>query len=275
MTSTPDPLSAIRQPFRVHRWRHELGNYAALRLTRCDGAIVSMHQSGTHWLKFMLANAMALHYGVEPPCYNHANDIIGGTKDAPPAAPLPHLISTHSIAPLVCQLPAVGRFVRWPPTILLVRDFRESLVSNYRKWRHRYGIPFSDFLRGDVSGRRFNSDIWWCVRFQNAWGAVLRRSPRRFLVVRYEDLSHDAHAELARVTTHLGLAIPPALLHRGVVLATRDNMAARADPERPPGEVNPVSASALAEYGVADRAFIESVAARMLHEPFGYAYDRW
>ena len=56
-----------------------------------------MHQSGTHWLKFMLANALSYQYGSPPPAYNHANDIIGGPRDAIVYPQLPRLISSHSM----------------------------------------------------------------------------------------------------------------------------------------------------------------------------------
>ncbi len=265
--------TAIR--FHFHRCRHELGNYAALRLPRFDGAIVSMHQSGTHWLKYMLANAMSAHYGLPPPRYNHANDIIGGTRDPRPFAYLPHLVSTHSIPPLVCTVPWVARTVRWPPVVLLVRDLRWSLVSNFRKWETRYATTFSAFLRGDPSGRRFNSDIWWCLRFQNAWGRVAAHAGEKIHVVRYEDLRADPAQVLARVAGHLRLPLTPAQLRAGAEAATKQTMAARADPVRPPGEVNFDDADGLARYDAADREFVRACTSRWLRYAFGYDYSRW
>ena len=67
--------------FHFHRLRRALGNFSLLAHRDCAGHLASMHQSGTHWLKFMLASALARHYGVPGPRYNHANDFIAGPHD--------------------------------------------------------------------------------------------------------------------------------------------------------------------------------------------------
>jgi len=261
--------------FHYHRLRHELGNYAARRLAQSDGAIVSMHQSGTHWLKYMLACAMAEAYGVAPPQYNHANDIIGGPKDRPRHPHIPHLVSTHTIAPLAYKIPFVFRRADVPPIVLLVRDLRASLVSNYRKWQRRYGVPFAEYVRGDPAGRRFNSDIWWCIRFQNAWGDLAARHERTFLVVRYEDIERDPPRMLAQVVGHFALPLSAQHIAAGVAAASKRAMAARADPARPPGEVNANTDDPLEQYEPADREYVQSRCAAFLRRDFGYDYSVW
>jgi hypothetical protein len=272
---------AWRMPYResvqlqFHRLRHELSNYAVFRLARFDGVIVSMHQAGTHWLKYMLASAMADAYGIPQPRYNHANDIIGGVKDARPHPHVPHLVSTHSIAPLAVKLPFIFKHAHLPPTVLLVRDLRTSLVSNYRKWHARYGVSFAEFLRGDPAGRRYNSDMWWCIRFQNAWGGLAARHASLIQIVRYEDIAHDAHAALARVGRHFALPLADANLDFGIAAATKPAMAARADPARPRGEVNDDDGDPLALYRSSDREFVRSRCARYLRYDFSYDYAAW
>ncbi len=261
--------------FYFHRARHELGNYAALRLRACDGAIVSMHQSGTHWLKFMLANAIATHYAIAAPRYNHANDLIGGLKDARADPRIPNLRSTHSIAPLLLPLMITGGFVQLPPIVLLVRDMRVSLVSNYRKWAARYATEFSGFLRGDPAGRRYNSDIWWCIRFHNAWGRLLTAQPDTVKLVRYEDLRADPQHVLAAVAAHLSLPLDTDALAAGVAAATKPAMLARADPARPPGEINTDDGDPFACYDERDREFLTRCCERYLHHTFGYDFTSW
>lgn len=226
-------------------------------------------------MKFMLANAMAHHYGIEPPRYNHANDIIGGFADPIPDADIPTLKSTHSVAPMACHALLRSGVVQFPPLVLLVRDLRTSLVSNYRKWEQRYGVSFSAFLRGDPSGRRFNSDLWWCFRFQNAWGRLAADESTGILVVRYEDLLADTAMVLRRVVQHLGMPLAEPSLEAGIAAATKSAMAVRADPERPPGEIHRDDDEPLTRYSAHDREFIASRCATFLRYEFGYRYAQW
>lgn len=246
-----------------------------LRLRTCDGAIVSMHQSGTHWLKFMLASAIATHYAIEPPRYNHANDVIGGLKDARADPRIPDLRNTHSIAPLLLRPMLAAGIVRLPPLVVLVRDMRVSLVSNYRKWTTRYATEFPTFLRGDPAGRRYNSDIWWCIRFHNAWGRLLLSYPATVRLVRYEDLRAEPQQELAAIATHLGLPLSADALAAGIAAATKSSMLARADPTRPRGEVNISGGDPYACYDDRDREFLSRCCKRYLRHTFGYDFASW
>ena len=83
-----------------------------------------------------------------------------------------------------------------PKYLVLVRDLRASLASNYVKWRQRYAVDFSTYVRGDVRGRAYNSDLWWTLRFLNAWGDAAARAPHNVMVLRYEDLQAATATEL-------------------------------------------------------------------------------
>jgi hypothetical protein len=261
--------------FQYHRARHELSNYAWLRLRHCDGAILSMHQSGTHWLKFMLASAIAEHYAIPPPRYNHANDIIGGPKDVCEYNQIPQLKSSHTIVPLLFNNPLAAYWITFPPVVLLIRDIRESLVSNYNKWQNRYAVSFSEYLRGDPSGRRYNSDIWWCIRFLNAWGRMAVLAPPRIHIVRYETLSAAPHAALEQIARHFQLPLTQSSIEAAVAAASKPAMADRADPLRPPGEVNLDDGDHLRVYSTVDREFVRSRCDRFLRSNFGYDYSAW
>ena len=265
------PLTLVG--FQLHAWRRGLGNFALFYHRDCAGHLLSMHQSGTHWLKFMLANALSYQYGTPAPAYNHANDIIGGPRDAVVYPQLPRLIASHSIAPAVLAHAAVHRWFALPRYVVLVRDVRAALMSNYLKWRQRYGVSFSDYLRGDIAGRRYNSDLWWALRFLNAWGEVVQHVPARVAVVRYEDLERDAARELTRVATHFALALAPVAIAHGAASADKAAMQARDDPARPPGAVRIDDREP--SYSDDDRAFVTAVCARCLRHPFGYDYRVW
>jgi hypothetical protein len=265
-------MSAV---YHFHRLRRALGNFSLLQHRHCDGHIASMHQSGTHWLKFMLASALARHYGVPGPKYNHANDLIGGPHDLPQYPHLPRLLSAHSIPHPLLALRATHALWGLPRYCVLVRDIRASLVSNYEKWRLRYDCPFGEFLRGDPAGRRYNSDLWWCFRFLSAWDAVRRAAPERVLVLRYEDLSRDASACLSALAGHFELPLTSDDIAAGVAAGSKDAMAAREDPARPKGAVNPGARPVDDYFGPEDRRWFSARCARYLASTWGYDYARW
>lgn len=234
-----------------------------------------MHQSGTHWLKFMLANALSHQYGTPPPEYDHANDIIGGPKDPPRYPQLPRLISSHSIPHPLLRSRAVHRMLELPPYVLLIRDIRATLVSNFAKWHDTYRIDFSEYLLGDPHGRRFNSDVWWALRFLNAWGAVRSRKPERVAVVRYEDLARDPAGQLSQVAAAFDLELSAQAVEHGVAVSSKAHMQAKDDPQRPPGAVRADDPDPLAAFSAADRRNFERICAQCLRHDFGYDYTTW
>ena len=257
--------------FRYHAWRRALGNFALLSQRDCVGQIASVHQSGTHWLKFMLANALARHYGTPPPAFNHANDLIGGPRDAVVYPALPRLLSSHSMPHPLLTRACAQRALGLPRYLVLVRDLRASLASNYAKWQARYAVDFSTYLRGDPAGRRYNSDLWWTLRFLNAWGDARARAPARILALRYEDLVADTRAALAAVVAHFRLPLTAGDLAHGIAASDKRSMAARDDPARPPGAVR-IDDAGAPSFTPADRAYIAEACRRCLRHDFGYDY---
>jgi hypothetical protein len=234
-----------------------------------------MHQSGTHWLKFMLASAMAEHYGILTPKYNHANDIIGGAKDEHRYKHLPELRSTHTIAPLLLRNRLAVSLAKLPPCVVLVRDIRMSLVSNYHKWQDRYAVSFSEYLRGDPSGRRYNSDLWWCIRFLNAWTAMEAVAAGRVRIVRYETLLDDPHTLLDQIAQHFGISLSAPSIDVGVNAASKSSMVKLADPARPAGEINQSNDNPLSAFSRSDREFLRTRCAAYLDNALGYDYSLW
>ncbi len=261
--------------YRLHAWHRNLGNFALIKHRACDGHLLSMHQSGTHWLKFMLANALSHQYETPPPQYNHANDIIGGPRDVVRYPQLPRLISSHSIPHPLLLSRTVHRLLALPPYVVLVRDIRATLVSNYAKWRDAYRTDFSTYLLGDPRGRRYNSDIWWALRFLNGWGRVRRTIPERVCVIRYEDLARDPMAELLRLAGTFNLELSPQALDHGVAVSSKAHMRGKDDPERPPGAVRENDADPMAVFAYDDRRVFEGICARCLEDDFGYDYRTW
>jgi len=256
--------------FRYHTLRRELSNFAVLRHRRFTGCIVSMHQSGTHWLKYMLATAMALQWDLPPPAFNHANDFISGPHEPRRYPQLPALASAHSIPHRMLRSKHIWRLAHLPKYLILVRDPRGALVSNFEKWRSRYQMSFGEYLHGDISGRRFNSDIWWCIRFMNAWGDLAARYPEATHLLKYEHLVEAPLAELERVNSFLSLGLATDALEQAVATATREHMLSRHDPLRPAGEVSPAARKLEDWFGPAEERRLREICHGRLRFPCGY-----
>lgn len=266
-------LTSLR--FHYHRLRRETSNFSLYKSRHVAAQLVSQHQSGTHWLKYMLANALAHQHELPGPQFNHANDFIGGPKDQIVYPQLPRLVSSHSIPPLVTPLLLKLKMLQFPKYIVLVRDIRASLVSNYRKWRDRYGVEFSEFLRGDPAGKKYNSDIWWSIRFLNAWGRFQCFSDSTLLVVRYEDLRVNTQAEIERINQFIALSLREEDIAHAISTASKQAMLSKADPERPPGEVNKQEVEIESYFNSHDKHYFEEMCRAFLKYDFGYDYSQW
>ena len=223
----------------------------------------------------MLANALSHHYALPAPQYNHANDFIGGPKDKIVYPALPRLRSSHSIPPLITPWLLKSGTIRLPKYIVLVRDIRASLVSNYRKWTERYGVSFSVFLRGDPAGRQYNSDIWWSIRFLNAWGRLQAMAPEGILVIHYEDLLSDAYSQLCRLNEFIGLSLSEEAIRAGISAGSKSAMLSKADPERPSGEVHAEGTAVADWFDDEDKRFFSLACRKLLKFDFGYDYQSW
>lgn len=264
-----------KQHLAFNAWRRALGNFALLKHRRVDGYLVSMHQSGTHWLKFMLANALSAHYGVAPPRYNHANDIIGGPRDTRLHHHLPHLVSSHSMPHPLMYTPVLKQLWRLPPYVLLVRDMRAALVSNFEKWSERYGVSFSTYLRGEPFSHRYNSDIWWQIRFLNAWYKLMQARPGLVVLARYEDLQVNPAPMLKTISDHCKLNLDDDAIAKGIAASGKEAMAAKHDPARPPGAVRQSHTHPFDYFSAADRHMFTAWCQRYLDHHFDYNYSDW
>lgn len=223
----------------------------------------------------MLANALSHHHDLPPPEYNHANDYIGGPKDPVVYPNIPRMISSHSIPPIITAYLLNLEKINLPKYILLVRDIRASLVSNFRKWETRYRVSFSEFLRGDPSGRKYNSDLWWSIRFLNGWHRLSSIPASQILTLRYESLVKDPFYQLNVINNFLGLNLTEKALEVGITSASKSEMKSRADPARPKGEVHDSSVDPLKWFDSDDREFFSTQCDEFLRSNFGYDYQKW
>jgi hypothetical protein len=260
--------------FRVHGLDRHTTNLSLLKYYDFQGFLVTAQNSGTHWIKWMLSHALANRYGVEPPRYfnnDSSNDLIGHPKHERIHPHLPRIASSHSIPPYALDWAWLRAMRRPPPYAVVVRDLRDTLVSNYEKWRREYDVPFGRYVEGDPTGRAFRTDVWWYMRFLNRWGDLAERYPEQTLVLRYEDFQSDPLESLRRLGRHFRLDLSDADLLAGVAVGSKDYMMGRQDPSVAERPIRP-DAAPRARFTPRDLVALRKLLDRNLRHDFGYGY---
>jgi sulfotransferase family protein len=217
--------------FIYHSLRRDCFNFSLLAHRDFDSMLITMHQSGTHWLKYMLTLALVEKLGIDKPEYIQDDMFFGNPSSYQCNYEINRIASAHSIPHLLIGSKLLNKMIYFPRYIILVRDMRASLVSNYEKWKHDNEYTnFSTFLRGDEKGKRFNSDIWWCIRFYNAWGRVLSNIPDQTMSIKYEDLITNTHDILKNISAFMELELYDEHLQHGINEASKKKMQKKNDP---------------------------------------------
>jgi len=260
--------------FKTHCVNRHTTNLAILKYLDFQGFLITGQHSGTHWIKWMLSHALAHRYGVQPPRYfNNAssNELVGHPKHARPYPELPRIASSHSIPPDALSWAWLRRLRRPPPYVVVVRDVRDVMISNYEKWRQTYAVPFSRYVAGDPRGKAYVCDAWWYVRFLNQWGRIADRYPADTLVLRYEDFRREPLANLRRLARHFTLDLSEADLEAGVAVGSKSVMARHQDPRVEEKPLRPDGAGDT-QFSASDLAVLGAILDRHLKHDFGYAY---
>jgi hypothetical protein len=240
---------------------------------RVDGFLISGHNSGTHWLRFMLSVAIASRLGLPRPAFSSGPEsdlYIGHAKHRRRFPGAPRIGSSHHMPSRLIALMGAMRILRLPPVVLLVRHIPDSLLSYFFKWREAKGLGELD----DYVARRPRAqgvDIWWFIRFFNRWGALKRIFPRQVLVVRYEDVEHDPETWVRRIWAHWGVELDEADVAAAIAVSSHAVLRAHLDPAY--GEdIAPDRAARLAcRFAERDVALLEHRLGRHLRHAFGYA----
>jgi len=260
--------------FRLHCFNRDWFALSMLKYRDFQGYLVTGPHSGTHWVKWMMSHAMAHHYGLEPPQYFNnasasANEFIAHPKLPRKYPQLPRIATSHSVAPNVLQWKWARNLLGIPPYAVVIRDIRSVLISNYEKWKHKYNVSFSEYLKGDPWSDRFICDAWSYIRLMNRWGEVANRFPEETLVVRYEDFQSNAAGSLEKLGRHFKLPLAAADFDAGAAAGSKEFMAKHQDPAiaaqplRPDGKGDTV-------FSDADKAFLQNMLDRHLKHDFGY-----
>ena len=224
-----DQDPAYRRKVRRELW----SNFSVLRHGAFDGLLVTSKNSGTHWVKYMLAVALAETYDVPPPAYFSEDAVrpyIGWPKDAPTFEALPRLAFSHTIPHRLMDWGWARAIARLPCYVLAVRHPMSILASHYAKWAHELDVEWTAYLAGDPSGDRYRCDLYWLARFWNRWGEIVQRDPDRVLIIRYEDTLTAPERTLRAIAAHWGIALSDQAVAAALRAGTKDEMAKKVDP---------------------------------------------
>lgn len=108
------------------------------------------------------------------------------------------------------------------PTVLIVRDPRDVVVSHYHHLRAVGGVldpglGLSDFIRGQWGIERI-------VRFMNLWGPGLRAQSKNIHLCTYESLKRDTAATFSEAMTFLHAPLDPAAVQKAVAESSFDRL---------------------------------------------------
>lgn len=187
-----------------------------------DVFLVSYPKSGNTWLRFLIANALKVHYNVEQDVnlFNILDIIpsIIGDGNLRPEGPfgrtdIPRIIKSHS-----AYNPYYYR------VILLVRDPRDVMISYYYYLKDRKQIDdkleISEFIRHTKYGiNRWteHTKSWYYNNYGGGGGQIIK-------IFRYEDFLKDTHLQLSSVMDCFGIKINEKLIDEAIALSSKEKM---------------------------------------------------
>jgi hypothetical protein len=191
-----------------------------------DVAIVSFGKSGRTWLRVLLWRYLARKNG-------YASDSISGFDEfRDRRAGVPVLFFTHDnyIKDFLGH-DRKTEVYRDLPVVLLVRDPRDTAVSQFFQWKHRmvsrkkvindYPLDDATSVHDFIAGG--NAGIPKIISFMNQWADAFD-SMSKLLVVKYEDLRADTKGQLRRILEFIGEQPVEADIEDAVTFASIDNM---------------------------------------------------
>jgi len=191
------------------RWYHD---------SSIDAYLLSFPKCGRTWLRVMLERALIVHFGLEKVESLESNVLLGNPGPQMPTIKIVH--DDHPQFKTPAELTPNKKTYQGVKVILLVRDMRDALVSNYfqaTKRRNSFTGDLSSFIRYD----RGSTDTF--IRFYNIW-AENRHVPADFLPVRYENIHADVERELRRILEFVGLRVEEDTIRAAIDCGRFDNM---------------------------------------------------
>ena len=208
---------------RAERWFR--GYEDSKKLQNADGVVVSFGKSGRTWVRVLIWRYFANKHGFAGEGISEFDEFRLKNPN------VPVLFFTHDnylkdFAGHDRKSELYGK----ARVVLLVRDPRDTAVSQFFQWKHRIvprkkvinNYPLSDVdLHGFITSEQ--SGIPKIIEFMNAWAQELGSMPN-LLVVKYEDLRADTKGQLRRMLEFFGQKPDDVELEDAVTFASVDNM---------------------------------------------------
>jgi hypothetical protein len=211
--------AGVRVERRLRGWEE------AAKLPASDGVIVSFGKSGRTWFRVLISRYFAHKYDLPEGSLMEFDEFHRANKK------IPVLFFTHDNY-LKDYAGHDRKFELYGASrvILLLRDPRDTAVSQYFQWKHRMvarkkvinGYPAGDmdvasFIMGAEAG------IPKIIAFMNDWARDLPRFPN-LIIIKYEDLKADTAGELDRALRFLGEAPGETEVADAAAFASVENM---------------------------------------------------
>jgi hypothetical protein len=254
-----------------------VNSFHILKYRMVDGFFVSAKNSGTHWLRFMLSAALANHFQLPPPRYSsgpESDAFIGHPRHPARHAAAPRIGSSHNLPSKVIPWLGQRRLLALPPTVVLVRDIRDAMLSYYLKWHADTDLSLADYVRGGPGGRRTPANAWWFMRFFDHWGEMVRAFGRQVLVVRYEDVQAAPAVWVRRIGAHFGVAFTDADIAAAMAVSGHAAVENQLDPGYRETIVPDRERRAAVRLSPEDDRFLLSLFRSHLTHDLGYGYGR-
>ena len=189
----------------VDNWLRGRKEY--MKLKQVDFAVVSLPKSGRTWLRVMLSRFYQRKLGLQ----EHAVIGFDNFFSINPKAPRVLFSHDYVLRSYTGNISSIDDFLE-TKTILLVRDPRDAVVSQYLQWRYRMtpskrrlysvldvkdGTSVFDFMMNKSRG------IPYYIKFMNDWHRDLHQM-KDVLVVRYEDMRIDPSKVMGEVLSFVG-----------------------------------------------------------------------
>ncbi len=209
----------------IERWIR--GWEEARLLAAADVAFVSWAKSGRTWLRTLLSRAFQLGYGIPADAALEFDNL----KRLNPRIPSVYFTHGNYIRDYVGRRDEQPAF--WGKRVLLlVRDPRDTAVSQYFQWRHRMhpakkllnaypphgaDVSLADFVLKEPMG------LSGVLDFLEVWERTLPKVQAAH-TVRYETLRRDTAGTLGGILEFLGTPVAPEFVAQAVEYASVENM---------------------------------------------------
>jgi hypothetical protein len=207
--------------------RYIRGRIDWYRLVNADYTVVSFGKSGRTWLRMLLSRYYQIRFALPPEALLDYDSLHRLNK----SVPIFHFTHDNYVGDYTgngeSKTDYYGR-----PVIFLVRDPRDTAVSQYFQWKYRMRArkklintypkeadapSIFDFVMSDAAG------LPKIMRFMNCWASVLPQIERHHLLY-YEELRADQTAALRHLLHFLGEMPTDSELADCIEFASVENM---------------------------------------------------